>query len=91
MNPYKINYKKFKVSEKITDEKDVIKLYLLAQLKEIISKIETVEILSITGLDKSDLSRIRVSNFERFSIDRLIGLLDKLGYSARLRIEKKKA
>jgi hypothetical protein len=90
MNPYDIDYSKFKGSKKITDERDLLKLRLLAQLKEIMSSMETQEILFLTGLDKSDLSRIRISNFERFSIDRLIGLFDKLGYEAQFSIEKKK-
>lgn len=90
MNPYDIEYSKFKESKKITDERDPLKLRLLADQKEIMSSIETQEILFITGLDKSDLSRIRISNFERFSNDRLIGLFSKLGYKAQFSIEKKK-
>lgn len=84
MNPYDIEYSKFKESKKITDDRDPLKLRLLADQKEIMSSIETQEILFITGLDKSDLSRIRISN------DRLIGLFSKLGYKAQFSIEKKK-
>ena len=90
MNPYDIDYSKFKESKKITDERDLLKLRLLAELKKIMSSMETQEILFLTGLDKSDLSRIRISNFERFSIDRLLGLFGKLGYKAQISIEKMK-
>lgn len=89
MNPYKVDYSKFKGSKKITDQRDLLKLRLMAQLKEVMDGMETQEILSITGLDKSDLSRLRVSSFERFSIDRLIKIFDQLGFQAELFVTKK--
>ena len=89
MNPYKIDYSKFKGSKKITDQRDLLKLRLMAQLKEVMSAMETQEILNITGLDKSDLSRLRVSSFERFSIDRLIKIFDQLGFQADFSVTKK--
>ncbi|MEA9356647.1 XRE family transcriptional regulator [Bacteriovorax sp. PP10] len=89
MNPYKVDYSKFKGSKKITDQRDLLKLRLMAQLKEVMAGMETQEILSITGLDKSDLSRLRVSSFERFSIDRLIKIFDQLGFQANFSVTKK--
>jgi predicted XRE-type DNA-binding protein len=89
MNPYKVDYSKFKGSKKITDQRDLLKLRLMAQLKEVMDGMETQEILSITGLDKSDLSRLRVSSFERFSIDRLIKIFDQLGFQANFSVTKK--
>ncbi len=87
MNPYNVDYSKFKVSKKITDHKDLLKLHLLARLNEIIFEMETQEILELTKLDKSDLSRIRCSDFSRFSIDRIIGLFNCLGYKAEILIK----
>lgn len=89
MNPYKIDYSKFKGSKKITDQRDLLKLRLMAQLKEVMDGMETQAILKITGLDKSDLSRLRVSSFERFSIDRLIKIFDQLGFKAEVSVSKK--
>lgn len=90
MNPYDINYSKFKESKKITDERDLLKLRLLAELNQVMEKMETREILELTGLDKSDLSRIRISDFQRFSIDRIIKIFNQLGYKAQFSIAKKK-
>lgn len=89
MNPYKIDSSKFKGSKKITDQRDLLRLRLMAQLKEAMDGMETQEILSITGLDKSDLSRLRVSSFERFSIDRLIKIFDQLGFQTEFSVTKK--
>jgi predicted XRE-type DNA-binding protein len=89
-NPYNINFKKLKESKKISDEKDLFKLSLLTQLNLIIEKLETKEILEYTGLDKSDLSRIRISNYQRFSSDRLINIISELGYRAECTLTKKK-
>lgn len=86
MNPYDIDITKLKESKKITDEKDLLKLRLLARLNEIISEMETQEILDLTRLDKSDLSRIRCSDFTRFSLDRIIGIFNSLGFKAQISI-----
>jgi hypothetical protein len=71
---------------RITSEKDLLKLRLLADLNEIIAKLETQEILDLTGLDKADLSRIRISDYTRFSIDRILGLFNRLGFKANVSI-----
>lgn len=90
MNPYEINHNKFKGSKKITDERDLLKLKLINQLKEVMSPLDTQEIIKLTGLDKSDLSRLRVSSYQRFSIDRLIKIFDQLGFKAEVLLVKKK-
>lgn len=86
MNPYNIDIKKLKKSEKITDEKELLKLHFAAGLLKIISKMETAEVLEKTNLDKSDLSRLKSLNLSRFSIDRIIGILNSLGFSAKISI-----
>lgn len=90
MNPYEINHTKLKNSKKITDERDLLKLKLIHQLKEVMDSMETSEIIKITGLDKSDLSRLRVSSYQRFSIDRLIKIFDLLGFKTEVLLVKKK-
>lgn len=90
MNPYGMDWRKVKDSTKITDEGDLLKLRLLSQLNDIIETMETHEILELTGLDKSDLSRIRISSFKRFSIDRILRIFNDLGYRAEFSIAKKK-
>lgn len=86
MNPYKIDIKKLNVSEAITDEKELLKFRLASGLLKILLKMETSEILEKTDLDKSDLSRLRSLNVERFSIDRILGILNALGFSAKFSI-----
>lgn len=86
--PYKINYEDFSDSEEIKDPVDLLKLELGSKFLKITNKMDSVEILKATGLDKADLSRIRAGSLDRFSIDRLIHLLDDLGYKAQLRMIK---
>lgn len=86
MNPYKIDINKLKVTKTITDEKALLKLRLTAGMLKTIEKMETSEVLERTGLDKSDLSRLRSFNIERFSIDRILGILHDLGFSAQIKI-----
>lgn len=90
MNPYEINHSKLKGSKKITDERDLLKLKLIDQLKEVMSPMDTQQIIELTGLDKSDLSRLRISSYQRFSIDRLIKIFDQLGFKAEVSVKKKK-
>lgn len=90
MNPYEINHNKLKGSKKITDERDLLKLKLIDQLKEVMSPMDTQQIIELTGLDKSDLSRLRISSYQRFSIDRLIKIFDQLGFKAEISVKKKK-
>ncbi len=90
MNPYDVDYSKFKTSKEITDPKDLFKLKLLAHFNDIIETMTTDEVSHATGLDKSDISRLKISDYRRFTIDRLIKILDLLGFSCDLRIKPKK-
>lgn len=90
MNPYDIDYSKFKPSKEITDPRDLFKLKLLAYFKKMTEGLSTEEIIEKVGLDKSDISRLRVSDYRRFSIDRLINILWKLGYEFDLKMKPKK-
>jgi predicted XRE-type DNA-binding protein len=88
MNPYDIDYTKLKESKKITENKEILKLQLASIFVDKIEGLETSEVLKRTGLDKSDLSRIMTTNVSRFSLERLIGLLNKLGYTAKISVAK---
>lgn len=90
MNPYDIDYRNLKESTQITDEKELLKLRLIASFNKITSQMETDAILEATGLHKSDLSRLRTFGLDRFSIDRLITLLNSLGYTTVLNVKPKK-
>lgn len=87
MNPYDIDITKLKVSEPITEEKDLIKLKLIASFLKAISKMDTEEILEKTKLDKSDLSRLRAGGMKRFSIERLVGILNSLDLSVTVKVK----
>ena len=52
---------------------------------------KTDQILSITGLHKSDLSRLKSLDVKRFTIDRIVGFIDALGFSTSIKIKSKKA
>ncbi len=90
MNPYNVDIKKLKISKKITDPKDSLKMKLVAGFLNATSKMQTNEILDKTGLYKADLSRLRSTNIERFTIDRLVGLLLCLGLTADITIGRAK-
>lgn len=91
MSSYEIDIEKLIKSKETKDEKDLLKLKLLASFLDAISKMNTSDILATTGLDKSDLSRLRAMNVMRFSIDRIIGLLDALCFSTEIDVMPKKA
>jgi predicted XRE-type DNA-binding protein len=91
MNPYKIDSGKLRESKKVTDKKLLLKYQLCSAFNELSKDMDTKDILTLTGLHKSDLSRIKVMNVDRFSIDRIVGILDSLGFSMSLRIKPKKA
>jgi predicted XRE-type DNA-binding protein len=88
MNPYEIDYKKFGVSKKITDPKEILKLELAALFINATEHLNTKEILEKTGLHRSDLSRLRCTSVERFSIDRLVGIIYSVGISLSVRSKK---
>lgn len=89
MNPYDIDVESLKESKKITGEKNLLKLKLIKEFIKITNKMETADILSITGLDKSDFSRLNALSFDRFTIDRIVGFLDRLGYSTSIKVKPK--
>lgn len=91
MNPYDIDIEKLKESKEITDEKELLKLKLTAAFLKAIAKMSTDDVLSATGLHKSDLSRLRALNVSRFTIDKIVGLLDDLGFSTKVDVEPREA
>ena len=91
MNPYKIKTSSLKESKVIEDKRELLKLELIASFLKIISKMSTDEVLKLTNLHKADLSRLRSLNTSRFSIDRIVSLLDALGYSMKFQVTPKRA
>jgi|SaaInlStandDraft_2_1057019.scaffolds.fasta_scaffold238810_2 hypothetical protein len=91
MNPYDLDIEKLKESKVITDEKELLKLKLTSAFLKAISKMSTDDVLSATGLHKSDLSRLRALNVSRFTIDRIVGFLDVLGFSTKIDVERREA
>jgi len=89
MNPYKIKVKNRSDSREINDPKDKLKLKLVSNIRKIILDIDTESISEKTGLDKSDVSRLKIGSFQRFTIDRLIKILSLLGYETKITITKK--
>lgn len=90
MNPYDIDTSKLKESKLVTDERGLLKFKLCSAFNEVTSDMTTEEIISITGLDKSDISRLRVTGVQRFTLDRLVNLLDLLGYMVNIEVTPKK-
>lgn len=89
MNPYEVNLKKLKESKEISDERDLLKLKLVGSFLKITSRMSSEEIILKTGIHKSDLSRIRGASIERYTIDKLINILDKLGFSTTVEVKRK--
>ena len=89
MNPYDIDTDKLTDSEEVKDERQLIKIKLIAAFLDITDEMTSDEIISATGLDKADLSRLRAMNTGRFSIDKIIVLLDCLGFRAQVDVLKK--
>jgi predicted XRE-type DNA-binding protein len=91
MNPYDIDVEGLHESAEIKDEKELLKLRLTAEFLRITAKMPTDEVLAKTGLHKSDLSRLRTFSLSRFTIDRIITLLDALGYTTSIKVKVKAA
>ena len=89
MNPYQIDIEKLKESLEIKDEKEILKIKLAAAFIKATSNMSSKEILSKTGLHKSDLSRIRTMSIKRFTIDKIISLLGDLGFSTNIQVKRK--
>lgn len=88
MNPYDIEIEELIESYEITNKKELLKYQLIREFLKITHKMNSHEILEATNLDKSDLSRIRSLNIERFSIGKIVDLLSSLGYSAKVKVVK---
>ena len=88
MNPYDVDI--LIESKEVLDHKELLKMKLNASFLKVTSKMDSDEIISKTKLHKSDLSRLRAMNLSRFSIDRLIGLLDSLGFTTQVKVQPKK-
>ncbi len=91
MNSYNIDIEKLNESLEVTNEKELLKFKLVTIFLKVTSDLSSEEIISFTGLDKSDLSRLRALNIERFTIDRIIGLLDALGFTTAIEVKPKQA
>ena len=90
MKPYRVNIEHLGISEEITDERELMKLKLVGHFLKVTAKLTNEDILAKTGLDKSDLSRLKASLIDRFTIDRLIGILSSLGYVASVSLRPRK-
>lgn len=90
-NPYDVNIEELEESKEVTDKTEILKLRLASEFVRVSSKMSSQEIMEQTGLDKSDLSRLRVGNADRFSIDRIVSLLAALGFEATVRVKKNQA
>jgi predicted XRE-type DNA-binding protein len=88
MNPYDVDYSKFKESKEITDPIDILKVELIARFLDVAYKMERDEVLAVTKLDKSDFSRIQSLKLDRFSVERLMRLTMRLGYKIDLKISR---
>lgn len=91
MNPYEIDIDKLEESKEVKDEKELLKLKLVSAFLKATSKMPSEEIISLTGIHKADLSRLRSMNVKRFTIDKIVGLLDDLGFSTKVDVERKQA
>jgi hypothetical protein len=85
MKPYDIDIDELLDSKEIKRGKELLKYSLAAEFLKLISKMETAEVLDKTGLNKSDLSRIRAMSVARFSSDKISALIDALGYLVKIK------
>ncbi|MGZ3809449.1 MAG: XRE family transcriptional regulator [Bacteriovorax sp.] len=89
-NPYDIDVDSIKASKKITDERELLKYRLSAEINKILQKLTTEEAVAKTGLNRADLSRIKIQRLYRFTIDRLIKVLHLLDQSVNITVRPKK-
>lgn len=90
INPYDIDPNKVPLSKKITDEKEILKYKLSAEINKVIRKMTTEEVVEKTGLNRADISRLKIQSVKRFSIDRLIKISILLGQTVSLSVRPKK-
>lgn len=63
-----------------------------AILKELRKQdLNNVEAAKLTGIQPADISRIRNADLGRFTIDRLVSVLNGLGHSVAVTVTKKRA
>lgn len=91
--PYDLTDKEIrnmKPSRQITDENEIFKYKVAAKLRKILIDMDRAEALKKTDLHNSDLSRLICTDYSRFSLDRIIGILFKLGYTPEISVKKKR-
>ena len=88
--PYDIDLDSAAPSRVITDECELLKYKLSAEIIMILRKSSVEEVLEKTGLNRADLSRIKTQNLKRFTIDRLIKILILLGKLVKVTVISKK-
>lgn len=91
MKSYNKHIETLKKSKKVTDPKELIKYQIVTEFLKMTSRLETAEILEMTGLDKADLSRLKSLSLKRFSIDRLIGIANAASLDVSIKLSSKKA
>jgi len=90
-NPYDVDPESVPLSRKITDEGELLKYRLSAAINKVIKNMTTEEIVELTELHPSDISRIKVQSVKRFTLDRLIKILILLGRTVTIQVKTKKA
>ncbi len=90
MNPYDIDPNSIKDSTEVTDKVTLLKIQLTANIVNNFRHLPQKELCQLTGLDKADVSRLLVADYQRFSIKRLINLNQKLGFNIEIKITKNK-
>lgn len=90
-SPYEIDVGLIKPSKKVTDERELLKYRLSAEINKILDRLTTEQAVNKTGLNRADLSRIKIQSISRFSIDRLIKILILLDQSVSITVKTKKA
>ena len=88
--PYNIDPESIPLSKKVTEESEILKYKLSADIIKILRVITTEEAIKKTGLNRADISRINTQHLDRFTIDRLIKILILLGQSVNITVKSKK-
>jgi predicted XRE-type DNA-binding protein len=88
--PYDIDISTIPVSKSVTDPSVILKLKLSAEIIMIVRKMDIDEALAKTGLNRADFSRITRQHIQRFSTDRLLKVLFRLGQTVSVTVKPKK-
>ena len=89
--PYGSDYEEMPQSRLDLTPAEVLKLDLAAEFNHIVADMETKVVVKKTGLHNADLSRLKAHIVDRVTVDRLLNILSRLGYSAKLQLKKKSA